>query len=180
MAPSIAHSIVLIAFVCCLILAAGRDFASFRIPNWISAAIVLLYPVHILLAPQPVDWIGGVVVGATVLLVGFLFFVLRVLGAGDAKLMAAVSMWGGFAYFGEFMLVTVLASVFVAIAIAVRTVLASTAGTELAHGASGERRGLGFLLSGLWHAPLTKLTIPYGVAIAAGGVYLAAKIVAAS
>lgn len=162
------HNLAVSGFVCLLILAAVRDFTRYTIPNWICGAIVLLYPAHVILSPAPVDWISGTIIGAILLVVGFLFFVMRAFGGGDAKLMAAVGLWAGGALFGWFLVVTLISAVGVAIVVALRAAMVAP---------GGERRNLGGTLTSLRFVPLLKLTIPYGVAIAAGGIYVGIRLV---
>ncbi len=167
MTLTIFHSLAVSGFVCLLILAAIRDFTRYTIPNWICGAIVLLYPAHVLLSPLPIDWISGILIGGILLVVGFLFFVMRTLGGGDAKLMAAVGLWAGGSLFGWFLVVTLIAAVGVAVIVALRAAAAP----------DGERRNLGGTLTSLRYVPLLKLTIPYGVAIATGGIYVGVRLV---
>ena len=70
------------------------DFRTRRIPNWLTvagAAAGLL-----LVIPAGMDHVGQALLGlGGALVVGFLLFVLKTLGAGDAKFMAAVGLWAG-------------------------------------------------------------------------------------
>ena len=71
------------------------DTRSFTIPNRISLALVALYPAWVVATWGQTDPLGGLIVGAIFLLVGFALFTTGVLGGGDAKLMAAVGLWLG-------------------------------------------------------------------------------------
>jgi len=97
-------------FAALLIYAACSDIMSLTIPNWVSIALVAIF-----LAAAPfggLSWrdIGiHLLFGFAVLGVGFLLFQANVFGGGDAKLLGAVSVWTGFAGFGEFAIATVMA-----------------------------------------------------------------------
>jgi prepilin peptidase CpaA len=90
------------------------------------------------------------------------------LGAGDAKLLAATSLWVGPVDFLLFIYVLAAATVAVLLVVAFRTAWQA----EQSAAATGGARALG-AVAALRFVPLRKLTIPYGVAIAAGGVAVA-------
>ena len=71
------------------------DVATFRIPNALSVAIVLLFACGAILAPHRVDWLGHVGAGLLVLSAGAGAFALRLLGGGDVKLLASAALWFG-------------------------------------------------------------------------------------
>jgi prepilin peptidase CpaA len=99
----------LLIFAGLLIAAAVEDVRRLIIPNRYCLAIVLLYPLHVLASSAPVDWTGGLIVGAALLVAGFALFALGLIGGGDAKLLAAAAPWAGPALLPEFVLVTALA-----------------------------------------------------------------------
>lgn len=77
-----------------MIMAAIKDAAIMKIPNWISLLTAALF-----FAMVPFAWDGfavlgeHVLVGLTVFIAGFVMFALGWLGGGDAKLLAATSLW---------------------------------------------------------------------------------------
>ncbi len=78
------------------LLAAFTDITRYTIPNWLTGAIALAFPVVALLAGLPPLVIllhFGVALFA--LGMGMIFFALRWLGGGDAKLVAAAALWAG-------------------------------------------------------------------------------------
>src|SRR3546814_8511013 len=90
-----AHQIVVASFLASLLIAAVRDVQTYRIPNAVTLAVLILYPLHLSYSPMPVDWISALAVFGVALLAGLALFACDALGAGDAKLLAAVLLWAG-------------------------------------------------------------------------------------
>lgn len=162
------HGFVIFAFLALLLWAAIEDFRAFKIPNVISLALLVLFPVYVLSAPAAVPWVLSLIAAVGVLVIGFLLFATGALGAGDAKLLAATTLWIGPADFLLFVIVLAASTVAVLFVVALRTAWQAEAGQA----ASGGARAIG-AVAALRFVPLRKLTIPYGVAIAAGGVAVA-------
>lgn len=92
------------------ILAAAYDASSMTIPNWISIVLALSYvPVAFIVGLPVVDIIWSVGLGVIALVIGIALFAFRVLGGGDAKLLAASAMWVGLNGLLPFLLYTALA-----------------------------------------------------------------------
>jgi prepilin peptidase CpaA len=129
--------------------AAVTDLTSRRVPNRLTLALALVGLVRIGVAA----WEGGGALGSAfdlaaalaVFAVAALGFQLGLLGGGDVKLLAAGALWLGAAALGSYLVATVLAGGLLAI------------GFLLWHLVAG-RRGAG------------KTSLPYAVAIAAGGI----------
>ncbi|HWA64104.1 MAG TPA: prepilin peptidase [Caulobacteraceae bacterium] len=97
-------------FALLVILAAVRDLTSFTIPNWISAALAVAFLPAALSVGLPWAQLGiCAAVGAGMLVVGVVMFALRWVGGGDAKLMAAASLWLGLQGLAPFVIYTALA-----------------------------------------------------------------------
>lgn len=76
--------------------AAANDLFTMTIPNKISLALVAAFAAAALVAGLSYDQILiHVAVGAAALVAGFLLFSFRLVGGGDAKLMAAGALWMG-------------------------------------------------------------------------------------
>src|SRR3546814_11485551 len=90
-----AHQIVVASFLALLRIAAVRDVQTYRIPNAVTLAVLILYPLHLLYSPMPVDWSSALTVFCVALLVGLVLFACHAVGAGDVQLLAAVLLWAG-------------------------------------------------------------------------------------
>ncbi len=155
---SFLHFAILAAFAGLMTWAAVEDLRRYLLPNIISVAVVVLYPFYVWTAPAPVDWLWSLALGGGALAVGFLLFSRGWIGGGDAKLVAVVALWAGPDQFLRFLLVTALAGGALGIALlTIRRLRRAAPQAAVAGGATQPK------------SP-TKLPLPYGVAIAFGGV----------
>jgi prepilin peptidase CpaA len=87
-----------------LLTAAVKDWVKFRIPNSISLILFFAGLAFVSFAPRGVGLVSPEIFGSAgfkphliafsvTLVLGFLLFALKLWGAGDAKLLAAVSVW---------------------------------------------------------------------------------------
>ena len=105
-------------FPAALIVAAINDVYEFKIPNLVSAIIIAGFPVCLIAAGGSFTLLWqGLLVGAIVLVVGFGLFAFRVVGGGDAKLLAASAPWFGTGLIDEFLLLTGIFGGFLALLI---------------------------------------------------------------
>lgn len=82
--------------ICFLTYAIFTDVRNFTIPNFVSLAIILFFVPWAFTVDFSLDAVASrFLVAAAVLAIGFFLFMLRVLGGGDVKLIAAVSLWIG-------------------------------------------------------------------------------------
>jgi len=89
-----------------LVFGAGvSDLLRFRIPNAIVLAIAVLFLAAALVAPGKIAWLGHLGAGVTVLACTAAMFHFNLMGGGDAKLLAAVAFWTGFATLLPFLVV---------------------------------------------------------------------------
>ena len=152
--------VAVLGFAGLLVAAAISDVRSLIIPNRYCLAIALLYPAQVLSTGAGVDWIGAIAICGVLLVVGFLLHVGEIIGGGDAKLAAAVALWAGTELFVEFLVITGIAGGAMALALWLRHRLSRAASA-----------GAFFFT-----APdpnFVKQPMPYAVAIAAGGLYVA-------
>ncbi len=87
---------VLTIFPALLIVAAVSDLLTFRIPNWVSLALVGLFVVVVPFSG--LSWLivaSHLALGVTLLFIGMAMFAMNLLGGGDAKLLAAIGLWVG-------------------------------------------------------------------------------------
>jgi prepilin peptidase CpaA len=76
--------------------AAAMDLLTMKIPNRVSAAMVLAFlPLALLAGLGAWDLLHHVEAGLLMLLLGVLLFIPGWFGGGDAKLMAAIGLWIG-------------------------------------------------------------------------------------
>lgn len=110
--------IFLSAFPAALIIAALNDIYEFKIPNWVSIVLFAAYVVAGLgLGAGGAVLIEGLLLGCAALAVGFALFALRIIGGGDAKLLAASAPWIGLSALGSFMVNVALAGAALAVAL---------------------------------------------------------------
>ncbi len=108
----------LAAFAGLVLYAACSDVARLIIPNWVSIALVAIFPIAALIAGAPWMDVGmHILFGAIVLAIGFVLFQFNIIGGGDAKLLAAVSVWTGVAAFMPFFVWMVIAGGVMALAL---------------------------------------------------------------
>jgi prepilin peptidase CpaA len=81
-----------------LLIAMGTDVARYIIPNWLNALVLLLYPAMLWTVPGGADvpWLHGIYGMLSVFAVGYALFAFNIMGGGDVKLLAALSLWMGF------------------------------------------------------------------------------------
>lgn len=156
------EALVLALYAGPLVVAALWDVATFRIPNTLNLAFLSLFPLAGLLAPQPPDWLWHLAAFGVVLAVGFPLFLLRLLGGGDVKLLVAAALWLGWDRLLEFSILVALAGGALSLALVVlRLPLMQMAWAHLGRTPRVLQK----------QAP-----VPYGVAIAVGGLLLAAEL----
>ncbi len=150
--------LALLAIVAGVILTgAAYDAATLTIPNWISLALLALFPV--LAVSTGLGWgaFGAhLAVGFVALIIGMGLFSANIIGGGDAKLFAAVALYMGFGLAGAYVFAVAIAGGILAAAmLAIRWLAASPYGAILPPRLAGTQSGM-----------------PYGIAIAAGGLFV--------
>lgn len=173
-------------FMALLLVAAVTDLRARRIPNWLTAGIAALYPVYVLTSPQPVAWPSALGLGVVVLMLGAALFARRLMGGGDVKLITSVSLWAGVAQLPLFALVTSLVGGVLALATLWYQRWAPAVDAHLAvlginlrpRPAARAPQSGAAPAPGAPPQPGTSepATLPYGVAIAAGGLAVAIQL----
>jgi prepilin peptidase CpaA len=147
---------MLLTLVGAIVLAgAAYDAATLTIPNWVSLVLLALFPIAALVAGLNWTEVGiHFAIGFAALAGGMALFAAGMIGGGDAKMFAALSLYVGAANFGAYILAVAMA------------------GGVLACALLALRRfaWLGLLerLQGVKHLAINGAGIPYGIAIAAG------------
>ncbi len=137
--------------------AAGFDLVSYTIPNRIVAAVAAAAGAALVLsAPDLATVLVHAAVALGVLVVGALLFFANVWGAGDAKLMAAVALATGIRGLSILVFWTAMAGGIVAVVLLVTRRLPFLKRLGLQLGCRGVLGSSG--------------NVPYGIAIAAGGI----------
>jgi len=146
---SVFHIAILVAAALLLILAAVSDARTYRIPNKVCLAVLLLFPFFVITAPSAIEWEQHLMVFGFMLVSGFVMFMLNIAGAGDIKLLAVTGLWSGPHLVAVFLVTTAIAGGLLAVLMIVLT-----------HFRNRQRRE---------PVALAKVPIPYGVAISIGG-----------
>ncbi|HVA14149.1 MAG TPA: prepilin peptidase [Stellaceae bacterium] len=162
---SFAGEAVLAVYVFALVFAALSDLVSLRIPNWLTGALALAFPVAALIAEHAVaghsiDWLSHIEAGAAVLVGAAILFACRMLGGGDVKLLAAMALWSGLHLILPLLfLVALIGGVFALVVLGLRQPLVQAS-----------------ILATLRRAPAfihSRMPIPYGIPIAIAGILTA-------
>jgi len=158
------QSSCLIAFALLLVAAAWQDLRTMRIADAYSLAIVAVFGVWALsgLAADKTSLFQiGLSAGCAVAVfaLGALAFAFGALGGGDVKLLAASSLFAGPALLADFLTITTLAGGVLGVAI--------FAGARIGPAAPAGNASVSARLRG---------GLPYGPAIAAGGLWVAAAL----
>jgi len=98
----------LFGFSALLLAVAISDVRFRRIPNLYVLGILLLYPAFAATSPVPVNWTSGLICFGILLVAGFVFSMLGLFGPGDAKALAATSLWAGAPFIFPFLMLTAL------------------------------------------------------------------------
>lgn len=89
---------LLMVFPVAMAFAGAMDFFTMTIPNRISIALIATFAIAAMLVGMPfMAVLDHVAAGVLFLAIGIFMFVMRWLGGGDAKLLAAAALWLGFA-----------------------------------------------------------------------------------
>ena len=151
------NQVCLWIFASLMIVAAWSDAIDFTIPNRLVIGLLVLYPAYVMTALHAVDWPMALAVAGGILLIGLVLYGTGKMGAGDVKLIAATALWAGTEHTLAFIILTALAGGVVSLALLVRINYGWVIGRPPAENATKQ--------------------VPYGVAIAAGGLFVAVKLI---
>ncbi len=151
---------LLLVFPLAMAFAGAMDLLTMTIPNRISLALIASFA---LLAPffglsLHDILVNHIAVGAGVLACGIALFSARIIGGGDAKLMAAGALWIGWDHLLEFMLaISVAGGILSLVVLAYRQFVPAAAITGPSWAIRLHKQGGG---------------VPYGIAIAAAAMII--------
>ncbi len=159
------QTLILVLGIAIFALVAYGDVRRRRIPNALAVAIGALGLVRMILAGDPSAFLHTLAAGAAVFAAAFLLFWRGLVGGGDVKLLTAASLLVGYHDLLSFLLLMSLSGAVVSIAVVAANKLAP----------SLDKLGLRPI-----PRPVTvpvsrqsaRLSVPYGVAIAAAGVVI--------
>ena len=144
------------AFVALLGAAAMTDIWNRRIPNVIPLLLAVVFPLTLVVIGLPADWPFHLFGAGLVLALGVVLFNRGLLGGGDVKLIAAATLWYGVDRLPIFLFAVSI----VGGALGLVTIIAKLARSVIPSLAS----------RGPSSRSLRGMEIPYGVAIALGGI----------
>lgn len=144
--------------------AASSDALEFTIPNCVSLGLVLLYPIHVLVSPAPIEWGWSMLIALALFVPCIALFAAGGFGGGDVKLLTASALWAG----PKLILPMLLLMSLVGGALAV--LIWSTQRWRRRHVVAGGD----ISLTGAAYAAQGRL--PYGVAIAAGAAFVGLRL----
>ncbi len=159
-ASIIIADLVILCFAALVFAVAMSDILTFRIPNRLCLTMVFLYPVYVIAAPQPVEWLPAIGFASAALILGFALFSAKYCGAGDAKLFAAAALWSGPQLLLPFTFITLLAGGVIAVFIWMQHRFARAATPLLVFQTAAD-------------PTIGKQPMPYGAAIAVAALYVA-------
>ena len=155
--------------VALLLWCASTDLAQRRIANAAVVAVAALYPLAFALGTMPGPLWLGLAFASAIFALGLAGFALGAVGGGDVKLAAALGLWAGSSDLAGFVVVTALAGAVLSI------LILATRNLPIGHYFAGPLQA-GPQTGG--HAA-TGESVPYGVALAAGGLWIAYGLIAA-
>jgi prepilin peptidase CpaA len=118
-------------FTVLLLVAVVSDARSYRIPNWISIALAGLFVLAAALSGQPIlSYWPHIAAATAILIAGYVLYQFTGMGAGDAKLGAAIALWAGFGslYMWSFTLAVAMAALAFGLIVLRRALPAGVAG----------------------------------------------------
>jgi prepilin peptidase CpaA len=156
MSPDLVRLVPAIAFALLLITAAVFDIRTRRIPNWSLIALIGVFVVAGLLHATPQGWLLSLMAFGAALCGSGILYLLGVIGAGDSKLFSVAALFAGFSNLLLFTIATTIVGGVLALAYVLILPQLVIYGLMAPPRRQGKDAG-----------------IPYGVAIAIGGLLTA-------
>ena len=150
------HGAVLFVAVAVFIAAAMSDARSYLIPNYTCGLLLLMFPLFVATSPFPVEWVQNVIVFGLVAVLGFVVFMTGQVGAGDIKFFSVASLWAGPQLIAVLVFVTALMGGLLSLVVLFALYVKRSKANE--------------------NLRLIKTPVPYGIAIAIGGLSVLGKL----
>lgn len=175
---------LVVAALCLVLLAAVIDICKFIIPNWLNLALLVIglayAGISTAYAEQGFPWVISLACFALFFFTGTLLFSVGLLGGGDVKLLAVLAFWAGSQHIFAMLVYTAIAGGVLSAVYLLKAVVMRNRNTPAMPGdgkvvaAETSLPHTDGVTSG--NASVLRQPVPYGVAIAAGGVYVFASI----
>lgn len=157
--------VILVIFAALLIFAAIQDVREYRIPNEVIIALIAIYPVFYLTSSAEISLLWSVSISAVFFLIGLGLFSAGLMGGGDVKLIAVTGLWVGADMLIPFLFVMSMVGAAMSVFMLLLPLRLSVASLCMQMGLNGMQE------------KILADQVPYGVAIAAGGVFAACRMV---
>jgi len=144
------HIAIIFIAAASFVAAAVSDVLSYRIPNYLSGILLILFYLYVVTSPISISWFPNLLVFTAVGLTGFALFAKGLIGAGDIKLLSVASLWAGPSLVGTLLLMTAFMGGIEALFVAIMLYFKLPKPKAFSH--------------------VAKAPVPYGVAVASGGV----------
>ncbi len=164
------HEMLILALVAAIAWGAVNDVMWFRIPNAVPIIILALFPAYLLAGGQglaQLHW--AVAIAAGTFLVGAFMFSRGWMGGGDVKLLTVLALWAGPEHFPVLIVTTSLAGGLLALIGMMPGRAATIAWIAL-------NLRIALALPEAPRSTTGRRTLPYGVAIALGGLVVCAQL----
>jgi prepilin peptidase CpaA len=149
MALTALHVAIIFIAAAIFVGAAVNDAYTYRIPNYLCALLLAMFPLFVATAPHSIDWQQNTAVFGLAIVAGFALFLGKMTGAGDVKLLAVAALWAGPHLIAVLLIVTAFVGGLESMVMA--------AAVYLRHRRANKK------------PRLIQIQIPYGIAIATGG-----------
>ncbi len=156
------------------------DFSFYRIPNSLLAALLVLYGLCAPFLLSANDLVNSLIVFVVVLLISLALFASKVIGGGDAKYIAVISLWVGFSGVIQLLFFTaIIGGLLAVLYLFLRDYMGRSSDYVWSLIQKAEKRVP--ILQALWVGSgvgpekgerdnISAKVVPYGVAIAAGAI----------
>lgn len=165
--------LILFTFSSLLVRAVVTDVKNYTISNKLCLSVVLLYPIYLFslylnnLSPTFEYIVYSIGISVIIFLILVALFAFGLIGGGDVKLIPAVALWAGPSLTIKFLLITTICGGFVSLVIIISKYIKK----YLLKGKSSGK--INFYVAKSSESDNGEKNIPYGIAISAGGLYVA-------